>query len=500
MKTLFKNKEIFKKLNFNFFFIISLLIAISSTIFWSIPNDVYWSLNAGKDQLFSKNFMNVDSWTFTANGDYWPNHEWLWEVFTFISYKMSFNSLFILNVATILIFVGTIWVSIRSDLSKWKFKRLLKDPLFITVVLLLSFYFSGLALQRALIVSFLLFSLFIVYSKKNKPIVLCFLMLLWANIHASFFLGLLIVGFVIVFNSLFNIINRNKLIEGNQKLLKVFPILIVVTFIQPLGYKLWLYVFETLGKVNVGIKEWLPIYFFPAVFAIFAVIFFSVVITVLTFLKFKKLNLIIFESLLLIPFMILPFMAVRNVAYLFIVYLMFLSKVFYSISIMKRNYLSKIFPSIKIKEFLKKPLKVIYTSSVSVIIIVLMIVGSSVSNTIFNRVIVNPEMKNLFINECDGRVMNSYNIGAELEWKWPENKTFIDSRFDPFDSDIVQTISPIPDIKYEGILKAKEKYSIKCAFIETTNLSNDWLKKNSIYRSNSYALISINSYLDYVSG
>ena len=44
-------------------------------------NDTFWHLRAGADIWRTGQVPRVDSYSFTAAGAPWPDHEWLWQAF-----------------------------------------------------------------------------------------------------------------------------------------------------------------------------------------------------------------------------------------------------------------------------------------------------------------------------------------------------------------------------------------------------------------------------------
>src|SRR5215813_13902112 len=52
-------------------------------------SDTYWHLRAGQDIWRTHHVPLVETWSHTAAGRFWPNHEWLWQALSYGLYRVG---------------------------------------------------------------------------------------------------------------------------------------------------------------------------------------------------------------------------------------------------------------------------------------------------------------------------------------------------------------------------------------------------------------------------
>src|SRR5580704_8192488 len=67
-----------------FFLIIVLAAALSP-----MASDTWWQLRAGGDMWTSRHVLLTDTYSYTAYGAFWPNHEWLSQVIFYGLYSLG---------------------------------------------------------------------------------------------------------------------------------------------------------------------------------------------------------------------------------------------------------------------------------------------------------------------------------------------------------------------------------------------------------------------------
>src|SRR3954468_22242678 len=50
-------------------------------------SDTYWHLRAGQDFWRTHHVPLVETYSYTASGRFWPNHEWLWQAVSYALYR-----------------------------------------------------------------------------------------------------------------------------------------------------------------------------------------------------------------------------------------------------------------------------------------------------------------------------------------------------------------------------------------------------------------------------
>lgn len=50
-------------------------------------SDTYWHLRAGQEIWRTLHVPRVDSYSYTAAGRVWPDHEWLWQALSYALYR-----------------------------------------------------------------------------------------------------------------------------------------------------------------------------------------------------------------------------------------------------------------------------------------------------------------------------------------------------------------------------------------------------------------------------
>jgi hypothetical protein len=191
------------------------------------PHDYWWYVRLGRDVLQSGAVPTTDAYSFTHFGKALINESWLSGVVFWLVYSAGgLTGTFALRGLLIGLAYGALWDLTRSagagprlaailtllaglaGSSNWSFRpQLLAYPLFV-------------------------FALWILWRWERRPArslwVLPFVALLWANLHSSFPLLLIVMGAALVFG------------RGDRKTLaRVFGFSVLATLINPVGFSLW---------------------------------------------------------------------------------------------------------------------------------------------------------------------------------------------------------------------------------------------------------------------
>jgi len=223
--------------------------------------DFWWHLRTGQLIFDTGTIPKADMFSFSVSGKEWITHEWLSELLIFLVFKVgSFAALTFLFA---LIVCATYQVSYLVAMRRG-------GDVFVSgaIVLLGTVATMPVWGVRPQIISMLLTSVFIAvlfdYVRRrsaNKLWPLPLLMLLWANLHASFALGIALTGLTvgaIVIEELWEGTFSRETIRQCLPILTVLVASIGLALLNPSGYKLLTYPFETLASpmMQTHIEEW----------------------------------------------------------------------------------------------------------------------------------------------------------------------------------------------------------------------------------------------------
>ncbi len=287
----------------------------------------------------------------------------------------------------------------------------------------LSYNVLGLGL-RSQIFSYLFFliSLYLIKkSKNNRKILLLFpfLIFLWVNTHIGFFIGLILLGFLIFENLLLNQLKFKFLKyfkNGDDKtlsfLLFIFFISIIFSLINPFGINVY---FEILNHFNSPldkmIAEWVPPVFWQKILI-------GSLMTFLFFLALKKQKIFLFPFFNTFFFFLLAFSARRNLPF-------FYTSVFYTFGF----YLTHDRVKDRIFENLFFPLLVTQTIFFAIINIPRTLNFHNDFEIYCNQGLTKYPCEAIQkYSSLSGNVFNMYEWGGFLIWQKPKIKVFVDGR------------------------------------------------------------------------
>jgi hypothetical protein len=219
--------------------------------------DLGWHLAAGDLIRDQGHIPFQDPWSFTSQGRQWFNLSWLWDVFASVLFQhTNFNGLLLFVVACGAIIVGYLAsICLRVGASAIAvcisvFLACLLYPAFVA--------YPNVYLAAAPNIATMLFSV-IFYGECLKGTRRVFwlpaMMVLWANLHGGFLLGLFIVG-------IFGGVALLRLDWAAFKLYSLAGVCcFIATLINPLGWHIYEGIAYTLGNsAQANITEWWPYY------------------------------------------------------------------------------------------------------------------------------------------------------------------------------------------------------------------------------------------------
>ena len=223
----------------------SLAVLQCSSIDW----DFWWHLKAGQYIIESRGIPHLDPFSFTRAGAEWIAHEWLSEVTMYSVYHAGgWTGLFLLFGTTITAALGICYSRCEG-----------KPFIAALAVFLAAAASASLFGFRPQMFTLLFASLFITfldrYTYHDQRRVIWLLppmMILWVNLHAGFALGPALIMLFLVMAFLDR--ERSKI----GPLLLVFSICVAVIPVNPNGFRMFSYPFETLSAPSMQnfIQEW----------------------------------------------------------------------------------------------------------------------------------------------------------------------------------------------------------------------------------------------------
>ena len=247
----------------SFYFFLFAYAAYQVSFAFADP-DLWGHLYNGKVYWVTKAIQQPDTFSFTATGKVWVNHEWLGDLILLFCYsQIGQHALIYLK-----ILVG---LTIAFLILKI-FKDFLKNPLLIALIFLLVIKNVALSFMiRPQIFTIMFFAVFlyIFYQFRNghrlQLLLLPFIMLLWTCIHGGFIMGLTLM-WIETFLVILSLYREKQIIWRHGEFKWLFGISLTSTliiFLNPYGIDLvHMVIRAVLNPVtHKYIGEWTPISF-----------------------------------------------------------------------------------------------------------------------------------------------------------------------------------------------------------------------------------------------
>ena len=410
-------------------FSFSNLLALLSLAFASIflPHtiedpDIWWHLRNAQLQLHTRSFLTSDTYSFTARGAEWINHEWLAEIPFYLGWRIA-GAQGVLAITALLlamIFIGVFYLALRHS----------KSPPVAFLCTLVSVFLSTVSFGPrtllcgwlCLIIELLLFDhLLSLEAPHAERIVWAFPLLfgLWVNLHGSWLIGFVL---LVVFaaagcirceaGALHNPILSKPL---RKSLLLSTAASFGALFLNPYTYRLVLYPFDLAyrQKLNIAsVEEWATLDFHT----MRAHCLFLVLALFVGSLLFRRRNCALYE-----------------LAFLFIgVYAAFTySRFLFLAAILVLPILAKDFALWSTPR--RAPDRPLLNAGIMVSVLLLAAAWQRTPMPAGVPSYPDRALPYLRALEPHGHVMNDYLWGGYLAWHTPDTPVFIDSRVDIFE-------------------------------------------------------------------
>ncbi|HVZ74124.1 MAG TPA: hypothetical protein VHJ20_17215 [Polyangia bacterium] len=411
--------------------------------------DTYWALRAGRDIWRTHAVPRVDTYSFTAAGLPWPDHEWLWQAAIYPLFRLGGWPLVTLGAAAIV--VSAVALTYRLTLGATSTRFLL---------MLLAIPLASLVwAMRPQIVTLLGLALLVTWLARERFARLPILFLVWANAHGGVVLGgvVLVAAFVTA-----AIRARATGGEDDRRRLKrlggVLAACALATTLTPLGFGIFRFVAESEARLRAAhINEWratLPGLSIDGVFWLLALAF-----VVLTARRWRTLRagswsdwVVFAAALALLP---LAFRSLRHIGPFLLLAPAAASRLLGPDFRLRRASTMSSPDNPTVNAAL---LGIIGAGALAAVAVC----WRAPLETLHWRPL--PEGALAAVRACPGPLYNHYNEGGYLVWLTPETKVFVDNRQDPFPIDFL-----VEHLRVESGKLPPEplfaRWGIRCSFL-----------------------------------
>ena len=416
--------------------LILLVTTIAAACVSPAQGDTWWALRAGQDIWRTHRVSLTDHYSYTAYGDRWPDHEWLWQALAYALHRAGGLPLLTLAVAAIA--GATLALSTAAG-------RVRRTDL---VVLLLAIPgVIGSWALRPQMLSMMLFALALWLLRTRRWWWCVPLLLVWANAHGGVVFGGIALGSACVAV----LWHRRHL----RPLLAVTVLGALATLATPLGTGLWHYVLTSGSRpFEQNITEWRPAYaqltFFTGVFWAWVGIAALAVVVRRRRLAAWEAKVGLVSTLVVLP---LAIDATRNMT-MFVVAATPLLLV-----LLRRESVTVPAPDPRdTVPFARTVLGCVAGVGAAVTAVVYLAPPGDLGWRPMSARIATA------IGSCPGHVYTSYDSGAYLIWFTPSVKVFADNRQDPYSEQILDLSVLGPSSSYASTFS---RYDVRCAALLT---------------------------------
>jgi len=408
-------------------------------------SDTWWHVRAGRDIWHDHTVSLVDRYSHTVAGTQWPDHEWLWQATAYALHQVGGMPL--LALVNGVLAVGAVVLALP------------RGPSTRVAVLLLMFVVAvemGFWAIRPQVASLFLFALLLRLLRRERFWWVPPLMLLWANLHGAVATG----GVVLVASTLVAAVVhlRHRSATTRRRLVAISlatAASAVATLVTPLGWRLWTYVFDSIGRSkDNGVQEWSSAFhlnFFA--FSVWVWLFLVGLALVVGRGKVTSWSRLLDLAVVLVlaP---LSVTAIRNVSFLALAALPLTAELLRPRQVRRGDD---------------------RVPAGGPVLAGAMMVGLTVVLALWARPIplmgwqpIRPEAV-AAVRACPGPIYNTFGDGGVLIWFAPEVKVFVDNRQDPYPSELIAVGAGLThDTGYEAIF---DRYDIACAFVHSDSSS-----------------------------
>ena len=413
--------------------------------------DTYWHLRAGQDLFATGHVPLVETYSHTARGLPWPNHEWLWQALSYALYCVGGMPL--LTGAAAL-------VSTAACALSYRLMRTPPAASFVLALLGIALASVVWALRPQVVSLFFLVALVTLLTRDTWwPIPPLFV--LWANLHGAVALGgviLLTATTVSWFCDRRRTLRLALLTMGCG----------LLTAATPMGPGLWRFIGESMARSRRNqIMEWMPSYPRGPIEIAFWVG--AVALVALVAWRWRRLKswddrLVVAVSLVLLP---LGARAVRNISPFFLLWMPAVSRLLGADFRWPRPNANATARTTTQTPSSDHP--VVNAALLAIVgigaIVAIAVAWRAPAERLGWRPIAPDALA--AVRACQGPLYNRYNEGGYLIWFAPTVPVFIDSRQDPYPADLLTAHTLAERTGDATTLFAA--YNIACTFLPASS-------------------------------
>ncbi len=445
-------------------FFLTILVASALS---PMASDTWWQLRAGADMWQSGRVLLTDTYSHTAFGSFWPNHEWLSQVVFYGIYRLG--GLPLLSLFTASLIVGA-W-AITWQLAGGPAMRRL--AILLPALVPASEHWA----PRPHAFSLLFLPLAVWLIVKRRYLWLIPLFFVWANCHGGVLLGLIVTAVALAVAVCHE---RRAAVPAAA----AFAGSVAAATMTPLGVWFWVEIPKSLARIRqYPLDEWLaprltelPL----APFWALAVVFIVLVATNwrrLTLAPARDLAILSAAGAVMLP---LALTAVRNVG----PFLMVAGPAICGL------LPDAVFAPLTVRERRNRPLMNAAFAITAVFVASAAIAGAYRLRIDHLRWTPLPEASLRALRQCPGNLYNRYDEGGYLIWFEPDRRVFLDGRQDPYEPGLV--LDQIRVETYGDYAATFAAHRIGCAYLPATSpvasrlSSSGW---SPVYRDSSWVVL-----------
>jgi hypothetical protein len=437
--------------------------------------DTYWALRAGQDLWSTLAVPRVDTYSFTAAGLPWPDHEWLWQALAYALHRAGGWPL--LTAGGALVVVGAVAIAYRlmvGSVGTRFFLMLLAIPLASLVWAL-----------RPQILTLLCLASLVWMLARERLLLVPPLFLLWANAHGGVVLGGWLLAAALATALLRARLTREPADRARVvRLGLLVPACALAMAATPLGFGIFRFVVESEARLRAArINEWkatLPGFSIDGAFWLLALAFLALCVKRRRALRGAAWSdwVVVASGVALFP---LAFRSVRHIGPFLLLAPAAASRLLGADFRLRR----------------KADAPAVDHRGANAMILGLVAAGAAAAVGVAWRVPVEalgwrplPDAVLAAVRACPGPLYNHYNQGGYLIWLAPERKVFVDNRQDPY---------PLPFLlEHISVESGKvphdplfARWGIRCSFLEAGSPTVAALTKEgwrTTYRDDKWAV------------
>lgn len=431
-----------------------------------MQTDTWWQLRAGRDMLASRHVLLTDTYSYTARGAFWPNHEWLAEIFYYVCYRIGGLELVTLAAAAM---IAAAWaVSWRLCTGSVRLRALLIAPSLIPA----SMHWE----PRPHAFSFLFLSLTMLLIVGRRYWWLPLTFFVWANCHGGVVTGFVVLAVGLAVSGAGA--RRRWLPEA-----ATFVGCAIAATLTPLGPAFWTEIPKSLARIRLyPLDEWRP----PSVtdwhLAPFWLLAAGLCAAIVACGRRKPTDhedptrtwTLVACALVLLP---LAITAVRNVGLFLLIAIPAVTALVQRVAPEPRRRRQR--PAVN---------AVLMSSAAAVVAIV--IACAYTWRVPRLRWTPLPAASLTALSTCRGNLYNRYDEGGYLIWFAPERPVFLDGRQDPYDPALVLEQIRVEASGDSDALFAR--YRVQCAYLPAASpvaarLQRSW---KTLYRDHDWIVLA----------